>query len=281
MEAAELRKLGIDVGPARCQPNWVRTLHWVGAPIHEQWCTGRDAFVLLAQVFRQILRWPWRWKEISGAIVQIGVGSIPIIAVATAFAGLVITNEIAWHMDEALHTVTMVPGFTSQFILRELGIAIPALLLVSKVGAAMTAEVGTMRVTEQLDALELLGIDRIAYLVFPRWIACIFSLTCLTMVAIAVTLACAVGVAVVRFNFSFLEYVGSLRHFVEIQDVVCAIVKASVFGAAIPVVCCAYGFRCRGGAEGVGTATTNAVVTSTLVVIGLDFVLTYTFTLIF
>ena len=80
---------------------------------------------------------------------------------------MVVTNEIAYHMDLALHTVSMIPGFTGQFILRELGIAIPALLLVAKVGAAITAEVGSMKVTEQIDALKLLGIDPISYLVFP------------------------------------------------------------------------------------------------------------------
>ena len=108
--------------------------------------------------------------------------------ISTAFAGLVVTNEIAWHMDRALHTVAMIPGFTGQFILRELGIAIPALLLVAKVGASITAEVGSMKVTEQIDALKLLGIDPINYLVFPRFIASIFSGACLVLIAAGVTL---------------------------------------------------------------------------------------------
>src|SRR5690606_10774405 len=121
---------------------------------------------LLRDVLILLVTFKWRVREIITAIVHIGVESLPIIMVSTAFAGLVVTTQIAWHMDAALHTVTMIPGFTGQFILRELGIAIPALLLVSKVGAAMTAEIGTMKITEQIDALKLLRIDPIHYLVF-------------------------------------------------------------------------------------------------------------------
>jgi phospholipid/cholesterol/gamma-HCH transport system permease protein len=259
-------------------PLWIRTLHRVGTPVAEQVATARDVGLLFVETLRRAFRWPWRWNEIALAVVQMGIGSLPIIALSTAFAGLVVTNEIAYHMDEALHTITMIPGFTGQFILRELGIAIPALLLVAKVGASTTAEVGSMKVTEQIDALKLLGIDPIDYLVFPRFVACIFSIACLTLISIGVTLACAISVAVIRYNFSILEYLNALRHFVGGKDLVCALIKGMVFGAVIPIVSCAYGFRCKGGAEGVGTATTNAVVASTIVVIVLDFVLTFLFT---
>jgi phospholipid/cholesterol/gamma-HCH transport system permease protein len=246
--------------------------------IREQWATFVDGFGLFVNM---ILRFPhvrkWRWREISQATTQIAFGSMPIISVATAFAGLVVTGEIAWHMNEALHTIQMVPGFTGQFILRELGIAIPAMLLVAKVGASITAEVGTMRVTDQIDALKLLRIDPISYLVFPRFIGCIFALGSLTLVAIAVTVLCAWGMAVVKYNFGAIEYFNALRHFVTIWDVLFALIKGMVFGAVIPIVSCAYGFRCKGGAEGVGTATTNSVISSTICVITLDFILTFAF----
>jgi phospholipid/cholesterol/gamma-HCH transport system permease protein len=244
----------------------------------DQLQTFQAIFVLLGQTLRRLFVRPWRWHEIFQSVVQIGIGSIPVIAIATAFAGMIVTNEIAYHMDLALHTVTMIPGFTGQFILRELGIAIPALLLVAKVGAAITAEVGTMKVTEQIDALKLLGIDPISYLVFPRFIASIISAACLTMTASAVTLGCAIWVAVYRYNFSALEYINALRHYIGARDLICALVKGMIYGAVIPIISCAYGFRCQGGAEGVGTATTNSVVTSTIAVIILDFILTYIFT---
>jgi phospholipid/cholesterol/gamma-HCH transport system permease protein len=174
----------------------------------------------------------------------------------------------------------MIPGFTAQFILRELGITIPALLLVSKVGASITAEVGTMRVTEQIDALKLLGINPVSYLVVPRFVAAVFSGLCLTLIASAVTLFCAITVAVTRYNFNTLEYINSLRHFVQFKDLICAMVKGMTCAGVVPVISCAYGFNCQEGAEGVGTATTNSVVASTIAVIILDFVLTYAFTMV-
>jgi len=266
------------VPPAEPVYGW---LHRLGAPIVETFETMRFIIKLFAETLRRAFMWPWRWSEIAHYVVQIGVGSLPIITIATAFAGLVISNEIAWHMDQALHTVSMIPGFTAQFILREVGIAIPALLLVSKVGAATTAEVGTMKVTEQIDALKLLGIDPINYLVFPRFVASVISLACLVLFASAVTIGCAIAAAVINYNFSVLEYINMLRPFVGVKDVLCAVVKGVVFGSVIPIIACGYGFRCKGGAEGVGTATTQSVVTSTIVIIVLDFILTWVFTALY
>ncbi len=233
-----------------------------------------------ARTLTSVLTRKWRRPEIAAQISQIGLGSLPIISVSTAFAGFVVTQEIAWEMDQALNTVSMVPGITGQFILRELGIAIPALLLVSKAGAAISAEVSTMKVTEQVDALRLLKIDPIEYLVVPRFVASVISGACLTLFASAMTLGCALLMAVTRYNFNWAEYVNALRHFVGYGDVVCAVVKGTIFGAVIPVVSCAYGFRCTGGAEGVGRSTTNSVVASTLIIILLDFLLTYFFSLV-
>jgi phospholipid/cholesterol/gamma-HCH transport system permease protein len=222
-----------------------------------------------------------RGSETVLALTQIGVESVPIIAISTAFAGMVVTNEMAYHMDLALHTVSMMPGFSGQFILRELGIAIPALLLVAKVGASITAEVSSMQVTEQIDALRLLGIDPVGYLVVPRFIASIIASICLTMIASFVTVGCAILIAVSKYGFSILEYINALRHFVGGKDLACALVKGAVYGAVIPIVSCSFGFNCKGGAEGVGNATTNSVVTSTTLIILFDFILTYAFTWIF
>ncbi len=260
---------------------WIKVLHKLGSPIQAQLSILCEIFILFFQILKRFFRLNcWRWSEIIQSIVQSGIGSLPIIAISTASAGLVITNEIAWHMNFALHSVTMIPGFAGQFIIRELGIAIPALLLVSKVGAATTAEIGSMKVTEQIDALKLLGIDPINYLVFPRFIATIVSSTCLTLISIFITLTCATFISVTRYNFSVLEFLNALKHFVGAKDIVCALVKGSIYGAVIPIISCAYGFRCKGGANGVGTATTDSVVSSTIAIIILDFVLTYIFTLI-
>lgn len=240
-----------------------------------------DALEIISGTFAAIFNPKVKRKsEIMAHISQMSIESLPIIVIATAFAGIVVTGEIAFHMDMALHTVEMIPGFSGQFIFRELGIAIPALLLVAKVGAATTAEVGTMKVTEQIDALKLLGINPVHYLVYPRFIASIVVVTSLTLIAILVTLTCAISFAVLKHGFSFQEYLNSLVPFLTQWDLLNAITKGMVFGAVIPLVSCFYGFRCGAGAEGVGTATTNSVVTSTVLVITLDFLLTYLFSLI-
>jgi phospholipid/cholesterol/gamma-HCH transport system permease protein len=234
-----------------------------------------EIFILFRETFRRAFVVPWRREEIFTQIVRIGMDSLPIILISTAFTGLVVTYEIAWHMNAALHTINMIPGFTAQFVVRELGVAIPALLVVANVGASTTAQLGSMKVTEQIDALKLLGIDPIRYLVFPRFIAGIISMMCLTLIAVFVTQTCAMTVGVLRYHFSFQEYLNTLQHFIGIKDLFCALVKGAVYGGVIPVISCSYGLRCQGGAEGVGSATTNAVVTSTLAIILLDFLLTY------
>ncbi len=239
-----------------------------------------DAMEIIVKTLRTCVRGPRRRAEIVQHMTHMGVESLPIIVIATAFAGLVVTSEIAFHMDMALHTVEMIPGFSGQFIFRELGIAIPALLLVAKVGASTTAEVSTMKITEQIDALKLLGIDPVEYLVYPRFVSSILMVSCLTLISIFVTLACAIAFAVINHGFSTMEYLNNLTPFLSTKDLVCALVKGSVFGAVMPIVSCFYGFRCSGGAEGVGLATTQSVVTSTILVIVLDFLLTYAFSLI-
>jgi phospholipid/cholesterol/gamma-HCH transport system permease protein len=238
------------------------------------------SFRLLQQLFRQAGAGPHRSRETGLAIESIGFGSLPIISIATGFTGLVMTSEIAWHMDFALSNVSMIPGFTGQFVLRELGIAVPALLLVSKVGASMTAELASMKVTEQLDAFKLLRIDVVSYHIFPRWIACIISTVCLTMVSIVITLLIAMLTAVTKYHFNFDEYWNTLTQFISGMDLVCAMTKAAVFGMLIPPIACAYGLRCKGGAQGVGQSTTDAVVTATLAVIAVDFLLTALFSAI-
>lgn len=239
--------------------------------------SARDVLWIFSRTAITCLKGPYRGKEILHHLHHIGVGSLSVVVISTAFAGIVVSSEIAYHMDLALHTVEMVPGFTAQFIFRELGIVIPSLLLVSKVGASTTAEVGTMKVTEQIDALRLLQIDPIEYLVYPRFIASIVSALSLTLIAIVVTSVGAMTVAVLNYNFSYVEYLNSMQHFITTEDFLYALIKGMCFGAVIPIISCFYGFNCKGGAEGVGTATTNAVVTSTVLIVVIDFILTFAF----
>lgn len=229
---------------------------------------------------REMFRPPFRGAEIIEQISVVGVGSLVPVLISTAFSGLILTNEIAWHMNESLHTVSMIPGFSAQFIIREMGVAIPTSLVISKVGASIAAELGTMRMTDQIDALKLLGVRPVQYLVVPRLVGCVVGLFCLTLIAIFVTLSCSVVLAVTKFNFNVFEFLAAIQKFVTLTDIASAGTKALVFGAMIPLVAATYGLRAEPSAEGVGLATTQSVVANTLGMISLDFVLTYLFSLI-
>jgi phospholipid/cholesterol/gamma-HCH transport system permease protein len=229
---------------------------------------------ILQKLFQQLFSGNQRFEMVIQSIESVGIGSLPIISIATGFTGLVMTSEIAWHMDFALSNVSMIPGFTGQFVMRELGIAVPALLMVSKVGASFAAELASMKITEQLDAYRLLKIDLISYHIFPRWIACILSTVCLTLIAITITLLIAMLTAVTKYHFNWQEYLNTLAQFINSVDLLCALTKSAVFGMVIPPITCAYGIRCQAGSRGVGQATTDAVVAATLAIITLDFLLT-------
>jgi phospholipid/cholesterol/gamma-HCH transport system permease protein len=232
------------------------------------------AFDLLTKCFQFLPFMKTRRKLVFDQCAEIAGGSLPIITLATGFSGLVMTSEIAWHMDFALSNVSMIPGFTGQFVLRELGIAVPALLIVSKVGASLTAELASMKITEQLDAYRLLRMNVVQYHIFPRWIGTIFATVVLTLFSVTITLGIALLTAVSKYHFNALEYVNTLRQFINFADLACAMTKALVFGVLIPPIACAYGIRCEGGAQGVGQATTDSVVSATLAVIVADFIVT-------
>lgn len=239
-----------------------------------------EIFSIFMKTLRTCFTGPYRVKEIIDHLQEMAYGSLPIILISTIFAGIVVTGEIAHHMNLALNTLQMIPGVSGQFIFRELGIIIPSLLLVAKVGASTTAEIATMKITEQIDALKFLKIDPIEYLVYPRFIANIISTTCLTLIAIFITLTFAIIFATTFYGFSAAEYLNNLAPFINILDLLCAITKGIVFGAVMPIISYYYGSKCTGGAEGVGLATTNGVVLSTVCIIVLDFFITYFFSLI-
>jgi phospholipid/cholesterol/gamma-HCH transport system permease protein len=145
------------------------------------------------------------------------------------------------------------------------------------VGAGIAAEVGTMQITEQNDALRMLGIDPLRFLVVPRFIACMLGGLILSLIANLACLDCAMLVTEIKLGYSSGAFLTGMRAFVTFKDLIFAGIKGACFGAVIPLVSCFFGFRCKSGAEGVGLATTNAVVTSSVLIIALDFVLTYIF----
>jgi phospholipid/cholesterol/gamma-HCH transport system permease protein len=231
----------------------------------------------LGRSFQAILTPPYRMKEIFQSLEFVTWQSLPVILFCVSFAAIVTIIESSFHMKIVVQNDALVPGFAALLILRELGSVVSALLLTSRVGAGIAAEVGTMQITEQNDALRMLGIDPLRFLVVPRFIACVLGGLILSLIANLACLYCAMLVTEIKLGYSSGAFLTGMRAFVTFKDLIFAGIKGACFGAVIPLVSCFFGFRCKSGAEGVGLATTNAVVTSSVLIIALDFVLTYIF----
>lgn len=220
---------------------------------------------------------PFRFKEFLNQLYFIANESLFIIVICVCFAAMVTILESSFHMKIVIQNDSMVPGFATLLILRELGAVVTALLLTSRVGAGIAAEVGTMQTTEQIDALKMLGINPIQFLVVPRFLACIFGGIILTVVANMICIFCAMVVSDISLGYSPTIFLTSMRRFVQFKDLIFSMIKGAAFGSIIPLVSCFFGFRCLSGADGVGKATTNSVVVSSTVIIIVDFILTYVF----
>ena len=231
----------------------------------------------LGRSFQAIFTPPYRMKDILQSLEFVTWQSLPVILFCVSFAAIVTIIESSFHMKIVVQNDALVPGFAALLILRELGAVVSALLLTSRVGAGIAAEVGSMQITEQNDALRMLGIDPLRYLVVPRFIACVLGGLILSLIANLACLYCAMLVTEIKLGYSSGAFLTGMRAFVSFKDLIFAGIKGACFGAVIPLVSCFFGFRCKSGAEGVGLATTNAVVTSSVLIIFLDFVLTYIF----
>jgi phospholipid/cholesterol/gamma-HCH transport system permease protein len=203
--------------------------------------------------------------------------SLLIICICVAFAAIVTVLESSFHMKLVIQSDSMVPGFSSILILRELGAVTTALLLTSRVGAGMAAEVGSMKVTEQVEALRLLGVNPWEYLVMPRWISGVFGTVILVAVANVICLYSSMIVSAQMIGLPEPLFWQTMRQFVSFKDYGFSLIKAACFGAVIPLVSCYYGLKTESGAEGVGQSTTQSVVISSVAIIVIDFLLSFVF----
>jgi phospholipid/cholesterol/gamma-HCH transport system permease protein len=240
----------------------------------------KDFYTLVLQTLVGVITPPVRWKDIFNQIYFMANQSMFIIVFCVSFAAMVTIVEASFHMKLVIHDDSMVPGFASLLILRELGSVVTALLLTSRVGAGLAAEIASMQITEQIDAFKMLGLEPIRFLVVPRFIASIFSSLALCIIANLVCIFCAMLVCTLQLGFTSGAFFTAMRSFVHFEDLVLAMIKGACFGAVIPLFSCYFGFRCRAGAEGVGLATTNSVVSTSIAIIIIDFLLTYSFSML-
>lgn len=238
---------------------------------------SQDFLLLGAEMFVGIFRSPFRGKEFLQQLYFVANQSIPIVVFCVSFAAMVTVIEASFHMKLVIQNDSLVPGFAALLILRELGAVLAALLLTSRVGAGYAAEVGSMTVTEQVDALKMLSIDPVRFLLVPRFLACVLGGIALSAISNATCIFGAMIVSTQSLGYTPGVFLAAMNRFVDFQDVIFALIKGAVFASVIPWVSCYYGFRCKAGAEGVGLATTSAVVTSSVMIIILDFILTWIF----
>jgi len=210
--------------------------------------------------------------EIVKQMALVGVGSLPLVVLVAAFTGAVTAVQAAYQL-EGMVPLRYVGSVVQKSVLIELGPVLTALVVGGRVGAAIAAELGTMRVTEQIDALETMAIPPVRYLILPRFLAATIMLPVVTVFADFVAVGGGFVVAYLGFDQAWHTYYEAVRNTFEPRDLFSGLTKAGVFGATIGLMGSFYGFRAEGGAEGVGRATTQAVVSSCVLVLVLDYVL--------
>jgi phospholipid/cholesterol/gamma-HCH transport system permease protein len=215
-------------------------------------------------------------KPVLEQMAKIGYGSLPLALAAAAFVGMVFAVQIATEFIR-FGAGKYIGGIMAIAMARELGPALTGVVIAGRVSAAIAAEIGTMKVTEQIDAIKALGSNPVRYLVVPRFLACMTMLPLLTVIADLVGFmgGYVVGVYVVHINP--VEYLENARQLLKTWDVWAGLLKTVVFGMLISIIACYRGLCARGGARGVGEATTSSVVTSLITLFIVNYFLSIAF----
>jgi len=267
------------VPPIDREPNWLQETKW--APWVSQ-CGARavDGITLLGDMSLftwQMLRWLVTRLPCRGTILinfyQVGAQSLPVIALTGTFIGMVLAVQ-SYVQFHAIGLDSHLGAVINSTLVKELGPVLAATMLAGRVGGAMAAVLGTMRVTEQIDALTAMGSDPIHYLVVPRFLACILLIPALTVMADFMGIIGGYCYSVIILGIDHAAYLSHSRDGVALFDLFSGIFKSVFFGAIIAVVSCHQGFNCEPGAEGVGKAATTAFVYSFVFILAVDLFLT-------
>lgn len=231
--------------------------------------------LLLYRTLQNLFKKPREHRILIAQLEEIGVRSLPVVSLTAAFGGLVfgLQTYYGFHRyvgpgSEAYGSAAVSVGLATEFIPILVG-----LIVSGRVGSSMAAEIGTMKITEQIDALFSLGANPIRYLVVPRMLAALFMLPCLTLFGDAIGIYCGYFYNVVLMGVNGTVYVQHALRYFEIWDLLKGLIKAAVFGVVIVIIGCWQGLKTEGGAEGVGRATTRTVVISNIAILILNFLM--------
>ena len=254
----------------------VNPVRWIGAAVLGVCQTVGDIVNFTFQAISRGVIGPYYGGQLVRQMIDIGYYSLPVVGLTAIFTGMVLalqsyTGFSRFEAESAIATIVVLS------MTRELGPVLAGLMVAGRVGASMAAEIGTMRVTEQVDALSTLSTDPFRYLVFPRLVAGVLMLPALVLVADIIGVMGGFIVSVYKLGFGPVEYLNRTFEFLEVMDVVSGLVKAAVFGFLVALMGCYQGYNSKGGAQGVGTATTRAVVSASILILTANYIVTEIF----
>ena len=247
-------------------------IHWIGRITVELIVAIGELSAFTWTLMRWLIARLPRERVIWPIFYEVGVRSVPVVCITGLFIGMVLAVQTYDTLSQ-LHFQIHIGSVINGTLVKELGPVLAAVMLAGRVGSSIAAEIGTMKVSEQIDALKALGADPIAYLVVPRFLACFLMIPALTMVAEGVGIFGGWFVSTQIYGVSSHHFWSYSDRFVSAFDVITGVFKSMSFGAAIAVIACHRGFRCGSGAEGVGRAATEAFVASFIAILALDFIL--------
>ena len=237
--------------------------------------TGRLS-LFAATAVGHCVRPPIYPRLIGRQMIEIGYYSLPVVGLTAIFTGMVLALQ-SYTGFARFSAESAIPNVVVISITRELGPVLAGLMVAGRVGAAIAAEIGTMRVTEQIDALDTLATNPFKYLIAPRLIAGLTMMPILVLIADIIGVFGGYVVSIYKLGFNPYVYLKHTIDFVEVQDVVSGLVKAAVFGFLVTLMGCYHGYNSKGGAQGVGAATTNAVVSASILILCFNYFITEMF----
>ena len=230
-------------------------------------------FLLVGRIFAWTPRPPYDWRELLRQMAKVGVNSFPVVALTTLFTGMVLALQ-TFTVLRRFNAESFVGSLVALSMIRELAAVLSGLIVAGRAGSAMGAELGTMRVTEQIDALEVMATDPVHYLVVPRVWATTITLPLLVVLGNAIGIFGGYLVSVVLLGANPVSYLDNTFQYMDLNDLFSGLIKATVFGFLLATIGCQQGFYTTGGAEGVGRSTTAAVVVASIAILISDFFLT-------
>jgi len=243
-------------------------------------------FWFIVQTFEETLerigqgRVPFRAVSFFRHTERAGVDSVPLVGLVSFFLGLTMALLTGYQLQR-FGTERLVPGLVAIGFTRELGPLLTGIMLAARIGAAFTAELGTMQVSEEVEAIETMGIGPLRFLVAPRMLALFFLMPCLSTVSNIAAIFASSLVCKAYFSIAFVYFLDLVKDALLIRDIITGILKSLMFGLLIGAIACYRGLTVKGGAAGVGTSTTSSVVTAITTVIGFDTVYNIIYTVFF